>query len=445
MSKEDELRGQIDKLVDELYACQTARKDPFHPGSGGVPYAGRVYDARELKAGVRSVLDFWLTLGPEGEAFERGLARYVGQRFSVLVNSGSSANLLALASLTSPLLKDRRLRPGEEVITVAAGFPTTVNPILLYGCVPVFVDIDPVTRNIRADMLEQARSSQTRAVMVAHTLGNPVDIDTIQSFCRKHDLYFIEDNCDALGSLYRGKKTGSFGDLATQSFYPPHHITMGEGGAVLTSNGKIKQALASLRDWGRDCWCDSGKDNTCGQRFDGQHGSLPSGYDHKYVYSHTGYNLKPLDIQAAIGRVQLNRVDEFGQARRKNFQTLHQALRPFEHFLQLPRATEESDPSWFGFLMTVKETAPFGRNDIVRYLEQKKIQTRMLFGGNLIRQPYFQSYQNGRHFRTVGSLEETDRVMEHGFWIGVYPGLTELQMEYVLDSLTTFLSGGGKG
>jgi CDP-6-deoxy-D-xylo-4-hexulose-3-dehydrase len=425
------------QILDAVRAYYHARHTPapFLPGASKVPYAGRVFGAEELVAGVEAVLDFWLTLGPQGDAFERELAQYVGVRHALLVNSGSSANLVAFAALTSPQL-DRPLVPGDEVLTVAAGFPTTVAPAVQYGCVPVFVDVDLKTGNVLVDRLEAAMSPRTRAVMIAHTLGNPYDLDAVTDLARRHDLFFIEDNCDALGSLYRGRKTGTFGDLATQSFYPPHHLTMGEGGAVLTNNSRLKKIAESFRDWGRDCWCPSGKDNTCGKRFAWQLGDLPAGYDHKYIYSHVGYNLKPLDVQAAIGREQLKRIDAFVAARRANHARLVAALRPYEEFLILPEATPHSEPSWFGLLLTVRDGAPFGRRELVQHLEERGIQTRQLFGGNLLRQPAFKDI---RH-RVVGDLRNTDRIMNDAFFLGVYPGLTEPMLAYVEQVFADFFA-----
>ena len=420
-----DLHAEILERVREYYAARH-RPAPFLPGQSRVHYAGRVFDADELVAAVDAVLDFWLTLGPHGEKFERELARYVGTTHAVLTNSGSSANLLAFAALTSPLL-ERPLVPGDEVLTVAAGFPTTVAPILQYGCLPVFVDVHADTANVMADRLADAVTPKTRAVMIAHTLGNPYDLGAVLDVVRRHDLYLVEDNCDALGALYRGRKTGTFGHLATQSFYPPHHLTMGEGGAVLTGSGRLKRAVESLRDWGRDCWCPSGKDDTCGKRFGWQLGDLPAGYDHKYVYSHLGYNLKPLDVQAAIGRQQLTKLDQFVAARRANHARLVAALRPYEEFLRLPRATPHSEPSWFGLLLTVRDGAPFSKAALVRYLEERQVQTRQLFGGNLLRQPAFRKVPR----RVVGDLTNTDKIMNDAFFIGVYPGLTGAMLSYV--------------
>jgi CDP-6-deoxy-D-xylo-4-hexulose-3-dehydrase len=420
-----ELHARILDLVRDYYQARH-RPGPFVPGQSKVPYAGRVFDADEIVAAVDATLDFWLTLGPHGDAFERDLAAWVGTRHAVLVNSGSSANLVTFASLTSPQL-DRPLQPGDEVLTVAAGFPTTVAPIVQHGCVPVFVDVDLHTANARAERLADAVGPKTRAVMLAHTLGNPFDLGAVLDLVRRHDLYLIEDNCDALGALYDGRKTGTFGHLATQSFYPPHHLTLGEGGAVLTDSGRLRRVAESFRDWGRDCWCPSGQDNTCGKRFGWQLGDLPAGYDHKYVYSHLGYNLKPLDVQAAIGRQQLRKLDDFVAARRANHARLRQALAAHEEYLILPEATPRSEPSWFGLLLMVRDGAPFSRRELVQYLEARQIQTRQLFGGNLLRQPAFR----GIAHRVVGGLENTDKLMNDAFFIGVYPGLTPAMLEYV--------------
>jgi CDP-6-deoxy-D-xylo-4-hexulose-3-dehydrase len=431
-NREQEMRGRLLQLVRE-YAELRHRPAPFVPGRSRVPYAGRVFDEDEVAAAVDAALDFWLTLGPHGTAFERELAAYIGTSHALFVNSGSSANLVAFATLTSPQL-DRPLCPGDEVVTVAAGFPTTVAPILQHGCVPVFVDVDLETANVQIDRLADAIGPRTRAVVLAHTLGNPFDIHAVCDLVRRHDLYLIEDNCDALGTLYDGEKTGTFGDLATQSFYPPHHLTTGEGGAVLTSSGRLRRIAESFRDWGRDCWCPAGKDNTCGKRFGWQLGQLPAGYDHKYVYSHLGYNLKPLDIQAAIGRQQLRKLDGFVAARRANHERLCAALHDHAEFLHLPRATPLAEPSWFGLLLVVRDGAPFTRAELVAHLEQRGVQTRQLFGGNLLRQPAF---QNVAH-RIVGDLAITDKFMNDGFFIGVYPGLTAPMLEYVEETFADF-------
>jgi CDP-6-deoxy-D-xylo-4-hexulose-3-dehydrase len=431
----EDLHTRILDLVGEYYHARHADKE-FVAGRTQVPYAGRVFDERELVAAVDAVLDFWLTLGPQGDAFESELADYLGVRHALLVNSGSSANLVAFATLTSPQL-EKPLRPGDEILTVAAGFPTTVAPVVQHGCVPVFVDVEAGTANVCADRLEAAVGPRTRAVMLAHTLGNPFDLDAVLDVVRRHDLYLIEDNCDALGATYRGRKTGTFGHLATQSFYPPHHLTMGEGGAVLTSSGRLKRIAASFRDWGRDCWCASGMDNTCGKRFGWQLGGLPCGYDHKYIYSHLGYNLKPLDVQAAIGRQQLRKLDDFVAARRANHARLRAALAGYEEHLLLPRATPHSEPSWFGFLITVRDGAPFTRADLVHFLEQHQVQTRQLFGGNLLRQPAFR----GVNHRVVGDLTNTDKIMNDAFFIGVYPGLTCAMLDHVEEVFSHFFAG----
>jgi CDP-6-deoxy-D-xylo-4-hexulose-3-dehydrase len=419
---------------------------PFSPGDP-VNYGGRVFDELEVQAGINSVLDFWLTLGPEGNHLQHELARYLGVRFSILVNSGSSANLLAMAALTSPRLGERRLRPGDEVITVAAGFPTTVNPIIQCGCVPVFIDADPLTGNARVEQLEDARTDRTHAVMMAHTLGNPFDLEAVAAFCRQYNLWLIEDNCDALGSLYRGKLTGTFGDLSTQSFYPPHHITMGEGGAVnVIREARLKLIVESLRDWGRDCWCDPGKDNTCNKRFKWQLGNLPAGYDHKYIYSHLGYSMKPLDIQAAIGREQLKKLPDFVAARNHNWQRLARGFEPFEEFFELPRATPGAEPSWFGFMSLVRPGAPFTRRELIDFFELRHIQTRMLFGGNLTRQPAYLDLEpvNGRPpFRVIGDLAGADRIMNNAVFLGVYPGLTDAHIDYMIETLADFLEAHG--
>ncbi len=426
-----DLHAQILDLVRDYYHARHAGR----PGNGTVPYAGRVFDENEMVAAVDAVLDFWLTLGPQGDAFERELAAYVGAAHALLVNSGSSANLVAFATLTSPQL-ERPLQPGDEVITVAAGFPTTVAPIVQYGCVPVFVDVDANTANVLPDRLAAAVGPRTRAVMLAHTLGNPFDVDAVLDVVRRHDLYLIEDNCDALGSTYRGRKTGTFGTLATQSFYPPHHLTMGEGGAVLTGSGRLRRIAESFRDWGRDCWCASGKDNTCGKRFGWKLGQLPEGYDHKYVYSHLGYNLKPLDVQAAIGRQQLRKLDAFVAARRANHARLSAALAPYAEFLSVQQPTPHSEPSWFGLLLTVRPGAPFTRRDLVRHLESRAVQTRQLFGGNLLRQPAFQ----GVRHRVVGDLANTDRIMNDAFFVGVYPGLTPALLSQMEEAFADFFA-----
>jgi CDP-6-deoxy-D-xylo-4-hexulose-3-dehydrase len=433
----ERVRAETRRFYNAFHAPQA-----FVPGSSYVPYAARVFDHREVEAAVDASLDFWLTLGAHGKRFERGLATFLGVRHSVLVNSGSSANLVAFSALTSPRLRDRRIRPGDEVITVAAGFPTTVNPIIQNGCIPVFIDCDPRTANARVDQLEEAISPRTRAVMMAHTLGNPFDLDAVRDLCQRHHLWLIEDNCDALGSRYKGRLTGSFGDLSTQSFYPPHHLTMGEGGAVnLVRSPLLKKVVESFRDWGRDCWCDSGKENTCAKRFDWQLGDLPRSYDHKYIYSHIGYNVKPLDLQAAIGCQQLDKLPSFVQARRRNWERLYAGIAPYEEFVELPQATAGAEPSWFGFLLVVRPGAPFVRDQLVRHIEARNVQTRMLFGGNLARQPaYLTAIPHGDHplFRAVGDLSGADRMMNDAFFLGVYPGLTDAHIDYMVDVVADF-------
>jgi CDP-6-deoxy-D-xylo-4-hexulose-3-dehydrase len=426
----DELRRQILELVRQYHGLAFAQCE-FVPGQSPVPYAGRVFDAEEIMRLVDSSLDFWLTTGRYAAEFEKRIAAWFGLRFAMLCNSGSSADLLACTSLTSPLLGDRRLQRGDEVITVAAGFPTTVNPIIQNGLIPVFVDVAIPTYNIDVTALESARSNRTRAVVIAHTLGNPFDIDAVTAFCKKHDLFLVEDCCDALGSIWRGKHVGTFGDLATVSFYPAHHITMGEGGCVLTDRPVFKKVVESFRDWGRDCWCDPGKADTCGKRFGWDLGTLPHGYDHKYTYSHIGYNLKLTDMQAAIGVAQLDKLSAFIAARQANFRTLRDGLSDLEEFLILPQATPGSDPSWFGFPVAVRPSAPFSRNDAVHFLESRKIATRLLFGGNLTRQPAYE----GVTYRTVGDLPNSDFVMNNVFWVGVYPGMTSNHLDYVIESL----------
>lgn len=429
----EELRHQILEMVAR-YAVLKFRKVHFEKGVSPIPPSGKVLGAKELQYMVDACLDGWLTTGRFNEAFEKRLADFLGVKHVLTVNSGSSANLLAFATLTSPKLGDRALRPGDEVITVAAGFPTTVNPILLYGCIPVFVDVDIPTYNIDVDRIEEAISEKTRAIVLAHTLGNPFDVAKVKEIAEKYDLWLIEDCCDALGSTYDGKLVGTFGDIGTLSFYPAHHITMGEGGAVFTNNGRLKLILESIRDWGRDCFCDPGKDNTCGKRFAWKLGDLPEGYDHKYIYSHLGYNLKITDMQAACGLAQLERLEEFIQTRKENFNYLKSALKPLEEFFILPEATRNSDPAWFGFPITIREEAPFSRLELLRFLDERKIGTRLLFAGNLIRQPYFQ----GRKYRVSGVLANTDRVMNQTFWLGVFPGLRKEMLDYVADSLAAF-------
>ncbi len=428
--RSQQLRTQILELVGEYYSEQFASR-PFTAGESSVPVSGKVFDAAEIQLLTDASLDFWLTTGRYAERFEREFARWMGVRECVLTNSGSSANLLAISALTSPKLGDRRLVPGDEVITVAAGFPTTVNPILQNRLVPVFVDVAIPTYNVDVSLLEAALSPRTRAVIFAHTLGNPFDIAAVSAFAQRHDLWLIEDCCDAVGSLYQGQKAGTFGDLATTSFYPAHHITMGEGGAVLMNKPLLRTLVESFRDWGRDCWCAPGCDNTCGKRFDWQLGGLPCGYDHKYTYSHVGYNLKLTDMQAAVGVAQLQKLDGFIETRKRNFTALREGLRELEEFFILPEATPGSEPSWFGFPIAVRPDAPFTRNEVTRHLESRKIATRLLFGGNLTRQPAYREYE----FRVPGSLANTDFVMNQVFWIGLYPGITPEILDYMLESL----------
>jgi CDP-6-deoxy-D-xylo-4-hexulose-3-dehydrase len=425
-----ELRDRILDLVGDYFEAEFAGL-PFVPGDTPIPVSGKVFDAAELRSLVDAALDFWLTTGRFADQFEREFAAFFGVRDALLVNSGSSANLLAVSCLTSAKLGDRRLRPGDEVITTAACFPTTVSPIVQNGLVPVFLDIGIPAYNVDVRGLEEALSPRTRAIIVAHTLGNPFDLDAVAAFARRHDLWLVEDCCDAVGSTYRGRLVGGFGNLATVSFYPAHHITMGEGGCVLTNTPLLKTLVESFRDWGRDCWCEPGRENTCGKRFEWQLGGLPHGYDHKYIYSHIGYNLKATDLQAAVGVAQMRKLPGFIQARRRNFRTLYDGLKPLEDFFILPEATPGSDPSWFGFPIAVRPGAPFTRAEVVRFLEGKKIATRSLFGGNLVRQP---AYAETPH-RVVGTLENADFAMERVFWIGVYPGLSAPMLEYMLDAL----------
>ena len=463
-----EIKAEILRLTREFSALTHGanrpgntpeKQPPFVPGQTTVPYAGRVFTEDEVEAAVSATLDFWLTLGKEGEHFEKKLAEFLGVKSSLLCNSGSSANLLAVTALTSPRLGNRRLKHGDEIITVAAGFPTTVAPILQNGFVPVFIDNDPHTLNGRVEHLEEAfHEGKTKAVVMAHTLGNPFNLAAVTEFCRKHNLWLIEDNCDALGSRYDGKFTGTFGDLSTQSFYPPHHLTLGEGGAVSVRESlKLRAVVESFRDWGRDCWCPSGVDNTCGKRFDWQLGELPKGYDHKYIYSHLGYNLKPLDIQAAIGRVQMEKLPQFISARIDNWDYLRRGLDDCSEFLDfmLPTHATGWTPdgftwdasghktvcSWFGFMLRVKPAAPFKKFAFARHLEEKKIGNRMLFGGNLVRQPVFAQLKKDRPdaLRVIGNLEGADQIMNEVLFIGVYPGLSRAMLDYMVDTIRTFV------
>jgi CDP-6-deoxy-D-xylo-4-hexulose-3-dehydrase len=437
--QEAKLRKEAIDAAIAYYRHVHADKKKFSPGDR-IAYAGRVFDEAEIINLVDSSLDFWLTTGRYAERFETDFASFLGVQHCSLTNSGSSANLLAFMALTSPKLGQRRIKAGDEVITVAAGFPTTVAPIIQYGAIPVFVDVSLPTYNIDPALLDEALSEKTRAVMVAHTLGNPFDLAAVKAFCDRHDLWLIEDNCDALGSRYNyqgtWKYTGTIGDMGTSSFYPPHHMTMGEGGAVYTDDPQLKRLVESFRDWGRDCWCPSGKDNTCGNRFGQQFGELPFGYDHKYVYSHFGYNLKVTDMQAAIGCAQLGKLPGFIAARKKNWKLLREGLAGLEDSFILPEATENSDPSWFGFLLTVREGAGFTRDKIVNKLESKGIQTRMLFAGNLIKHPCFDEMRKeGKGYRVIGDLATTDRIMRDTFWVGVYPGMTEEMVGYMAETI----------
>ena len=435
MTDAERLRADIVARVADYHAAAFPPA-PFVPGVSPIPVSGRVFDADDLVSLTHATLDFWLTTGRFADQFETQLARTVGVRHALLCNSGSSANLLALAALTSPSLGDDRLLPGDEVVTVAAGFPTTVNPILQNGLTPVFVDIELGTYDADPARIAAAMGPRTRAIMLAHTLGNPFNLDAIRAVADAHNLWFIEDNCDALGAQYRGQSTGTFGDLATLSFYPAHHITTGEGGAVLTSQPKLKKIVESFRDWGRDCWCAPGKTDTCGKRFDWQLGDLPAGYDHKYIYAHVGYNLKATDMQAAIGVSQLAKLPRFIEARRRNWRRLREGLQHAGEFLILPEPTPQSDPSWFGFALTVRPSAPFTRHELVQFLESRRIGTRLLFGGNLLRQPAYRQIQH----RVVGDLANTDLVMANTFWFGVYPGITDPMVDYVIESVDEFTS-----
>ncbi len=426
-SRKEEIRAEIQKLTSE-YCAEAFPEKTFAPGESHVPVSGRVFDAKDVFSVVDSGLDFWLTAGRFAEQFEFRFAKFLGVRDARLVNSGSSANLVAVSVLTSPTLGERQLKPGDEVITVAAGFPTTINPILQNGLVPVFVDVELCTYNVDVSQLEQALSPRTKALIFAHTLGNPFNVGAVTEFARKHNLWLIEDCCDALGSTFGSRMVGTFGDIATFSFYPAHHITMGEGGSVATNKPQLTKLIESFRDWGRDCWCAPGKDNTCGKRFDWQLGTLPYGYDHKYTYSHIGYNLKVSDMQAAVGCSQLDKLTGFIAARKKNFAALRQGLESVQDFFLLPEATAGSDPSWFGFPLAVRPESGIERDAVIHFLNSRKIGTRLLFGGNLLRQPAYRDINK----RVIGDLSTSDYVTRNVFWIGVYPGLTEEMLQYML-------------
>ena len=432
MSAERLIRKDILNKAVKFY--KSKKHEKFIPGKSRINYAGRVYDEKEIVNLIDASLDFWLTAGRYAQEFERKFSDFLGIKYCLLVNSGSSANLLAVSALTSPLLKERQLKPGDEIITTACGFPTTLNPILQNNLMPVFIDVGLGTYNIQAEKIEKAITKRTKAIFTAHTLGNPIDIDGVRKIVKKYNLLWLEDNCDSLGSKYRNKYTGTFGGISTCSFFPAHHITMGEGGAVLTNDPLLQRIIMSFRDWGRDCWCETGHDNTCKKRFSQKFGDLPYGYDHKYVYSHIGYNLKVTDMQAAVGCAQLEKLQGFIEARKKNFRFLYNVFEKYEDYFILPKAEKYSEPSWFGFPVLVKESAPFKREDIVNYLEDNKIATRMLFGGNLIKQP---AYKNIK-CRIAGNLKNTDFVMNNLFWIGVYPGLTKSMLDYIEKTVNTF-------
>lgn len=439
MTKQEQLKQEILEKTKEYYELvhKPNQTKKFVDGESRVNYAGRVFDEKEMQYLVDSSLDFWLTYGDYSKKFEKQLSKYLGVRWAFLVNSGSSANLLAFYALTSPLLKDRQVKRGDEVITVAAGFPTTVAPIVQYGAVPVFVDMDLATANIDVTQLELALSSKTKAVMIAHTLGNPFNLRAVKEFCDKHNLWLVEDNCDALGSTYEEKFTGTWGDIGTSSFYPPHHMTMGEGGATYTNNPLLKKIMLSLRDWGRDCWCESGVDNTCGCRFSQSFGTLPKGYDHKYVYSHFGFNLKVSDMQAAVGVAQLEKFPSFVEKRKENQRKLYNGLKDLKE-LHLVETQPSSDPSWFGFMMTLKDEVNFTRNELVEYLEANKIQTRNLFAGNMTRHPMFDSMVLNTDYRVIGDLKVTDKIMNDSFWIGLYPGMGDDAINYMVKKIREF-------
>ena len=442
-SNEQEAREQIKALVAQYYHDFKEEKKPFVPGDR-ITYAARVYDEKEMCALTDAMLDFWLTTGRFSDEFEKKFAEWIGVKYAHLVNSGSSANLIAFMALTAPELGERQIRKGDEVITVACGFPTTVAPILQYGAVPVFVDVTVPQYNIDVSKLEEALSSKTKAVMIAHTLGNPFDLAAVKAFCDKHGLWLVEDNCDALGTKYtignETRFTGTWGDIGTSSFYPPHHMTMGEGGCIYTNNPLLHRMILSYRDWGRDCICPSGRDNFCGHRFDGQYGELPHGYDHKYVYSHLGYNLKVTDMQAAIGCEQLRKFPSFIERRRHNWAYLRKGLEPFADRLILPEPAENSEPSWFGFLISIRPESGLERNAVTLFMEDKSVQTRLLFSGNLIKHPCFDQFRDTDAYRVVGGLEQTDFVMNNTFWVGVYPGMTDEKLEYMVKVMREVIS-----
>jgi degT/dnrJ/eryC1/strS aminotransferase len=440
MTRQDMLKQEILEKTKEYYELvhKPIQERKFIDGETRVNYAGRVFDAKEMQYLVDSALDFWLTYGDYSKQFEKKIAEYLGIKYAFLVNSGSSANLLAFFALTSPLLKDKQIKRGDEVITVSAGFPTTVAPIVQYGAIPVFVDMDLKYANIDVGQLELAISKKTKAVMIAHTLGNPFNLKVVKDFCDKNNLWLIEDNCDALGSTYEKKYTGTWGDIGTSSFYPPHHMTMGEGGAVYTNNSTLKKIILSMRDWGRDCWCESGVDNTCGCRFSKSFGTLPRGYDHKYVYSHFGFNLKVSDMQAAIGCAQLEKFPSFVEKRKLNRKRLYEGLKDLDQLI-LVETQPNSDPSWFGFMITLSDSASFTRNELVEYLESNKIQTRNLFAGNMIKHPMFDNMVLDKDYRIIGDLKVTDKIMNDSFWIGLYPGMGEEAIDYMIKKIKEFL------
>lgn len=436
----EEVRNKIFELVQNYYNEIHKEKNKFVPGVSTIPHAGKVYDEEEMKTLVDSCLDFWLTEGRFTEKFEKELSRFLGVKYSILTNSGSSANLLALTALTSSELKERRLKPGDEVITVACAFPTTVAPIVQNKAIPVFIDVDLQTQNIMSDRIEEAITEKTKVIFLAHTMGNPFNVNKVLEVAKKYDLWVIEDNCDALGSKYNEKYTGTIGDIGTLSFYPAHHITMGEGGALITNNEQLKKIIRSFRDWGRHCWCKPGHDNTCEKRFGWKLGSLPYGYDHKFIYSHLGYNLKVTDMQAAIGVAQLKKLPKFIEMRKQNWRKLYEGLKKYEKYFILPKPEENSNPSWFGFQITLRGNCGFSRNELTKYLEDNKIRTRLIFSGNIIRHPCF----DGVEYKVVGDLKNTDYIMENSFFIGVYPGITDEMIKYMLNVFENFMKEKGE-